>query len=165
MIDWPSDGAVLVLAFAVIWLAGGQEKPFQQYTNVIGYIDPQSHLYESGLRPGDEITSFDHKPTDGIPKLYMDLFLREHGGELVGKRIDYATGEEKSFSYEVPPQTKATDALNLGIGPASYLIFSGFTSPSSPMQDSGIQKGDRILWVNGSFVFSQPAARRSPQRK
>lgn len=146
--------AFALIVFAIIWVAGGQEKPFQQYTNVIGYIDPQSHLYEDGLRPGDEVTSFDHKPTDGIPKLYMDLFLREHGGELSGKKIDYITGEQTPFSYDMPPQTKATDALNLGIGPASYIIFSDLSSPGSPMQNSGIQKGDRILWVNGSFVFS-----------
>lgn len=146
--------AFALLAFTAIWFAGGQEKPFQQFTNVVGYVDPQSPLYEAGLRPGDEITSFDRKPTDGIPKLYMDLFLREHGGALAGQKIDYLAGSQTPFSYEIPAQTKATDALNLGISPASYLIFSDFTSPNSPMRSSGIQKGDRILWVNGSFVFS-----------
>ncbi|MBS0615755.1 MAG: RIP metalloprotease RseP [Verrucomicrobia bacterium] len=146
--------AFALIVFTIIWLAGGQEKPFQQFTNVVGFVDPSSALYEDGLRPGDEITSFDHKPTDGIPKLYMDLFLREKASQIAGKKIDYSSGSETSFTYEMPAQAKSTDALNLGISPASYLIFSDFTSPNSPMQKSGIQKGDRILWVNGSYVFS-----------
>src|SRR5476649_801857 len=41
------------VAFCLIWMSGGQEKPFQETTNVIGYVDPQSKLYSNGVRPGD----------------------------------------------------------------------------------------------------------------
>ncbi len=55
---------------------------------------------------------------------------------------------------------KAAFAMQ-SIRPAQYLIYdkmpSGRENPilsSSPMEDSGISKGDRILWVDGELIFS-----------
>jgi regulator of sigma E protease len=60
-------------AFCAIWVTGGQEKPFQEYTNVIGYVDPQSKLYINGIRPGDELTTLDGKSVGGYKDLLISL--------------------------------------------------------------------------------------------
>lgn len=140
--------AFAFLVFLVIWLSGGQEKPFQQHTNVIGYVDTGSQLYDEGLRPGDKITTFAHEPTDGVQKLIqMDVHLHAKDNLLEGKKISYSTGQQTPFSDTLSSQ-------NAGILPASYVIFSEFTSSNSPLTGTGIQKGDRILWVNGNYIFS-----------
>ena len=47
-----------LLAFSSLWLIGGREKNFSDYTHKIGWIDPKSELYLRGIRPGDEIVSY-----------------------------------------------------------------------------------------------------------
>ena len=50
--------ANILLAFAIftsLWQRGGREIPFSAQTNIIGWVDPSSALYEQGLRPGDRI--------------------------------------------------------------------------------------------------------------
>ena len=54
--------------------------------------------------------------------------------------------------------------LTIGVlSPASYLIYDEPSYPSmkegSPIASSGIQKGDRILWVDGQLVFSSTELR------
>lgn len=142
------------LAFVVIWMTGGQEKPFQQYTGIIGEIESQSPLYPLGVQPGDQITSINDRKEKGFKEIFFDIVTSEKPPSLNGLQIDYYTGDKNPFSYTMP--ARGIDAaLNLGIAPASYLIFDTFSSPASPLKESGIQKGDRILWVDGELVFSR----------
>ena len=143
------------VAFCAIWATGGQEKPFQEYTNVIGYVDPQSKLYTNGVRPGDELTTLDGKSVDGYKDLLISLVLEEKASTLNGNEINYFSGQKKPFSIPLPtPTSSAPPVAELGIVPAQYLIFDSFSSPASPLTNSGIQKGDRIIWVDGDLIFS-----------
>ncbi len=47
------------LVFTIIWSTGGREKPFSEFTNHVGWVDPQSELFAKGVRPGDIITEYD----------------------------------------------------------------------------------------------------------
>lgn len=144
------------LVFTIIWMSGGQEKPFQQYTNIIGTIDPQSQLYTQGVRPGDEINSVDGIPVQGFSDMFMALMLNKKAASLNGLEIDYRTSQKAPFSYNIDPKLHGMSLIeSLGIGPAQYLIFEEFSSPVSPMKTSGIQKGDRIVWANGEMTFSR----------
>jgi regulator of sigma E protease len=144
------------VAFTIIWLSGGQEKPFQQYTNIIGSIEPQSQLYAQGVRPGDTIAAVDGKQVQGFPDLFMTLILNEKAATLNGSEINYATGQKEPYSYNVDPKTRGLSLIeNLGIAPAQYLVFESFSSSMSPMKETGLQKGDRIVWANGEFAFSR----------
>jgi regulator of sigma E protease len=143
------------VAFTLIWMAGGQEKPFAQYTNVLGSVDPQSKIYSEGVRPGDEIVSVDHKSIRGFRDLALSILINEKPEEVQGLEINYWNGDKKPFAYKFDPEAKGIEAMqSLGIAPASAILFEKFSSPASPMQGSGIQQGDRILWVNGEFIFS-----------
>lgn len=148
--------AFAFVAFAIIWATGGQEKPFQQYTNIIGSVESSSPLYPIGVRPGDQFLCVDNKTVQGLPNLLITLALTEKAKEVKGYEIDYWTGKKKPFSYPLNPNLHGLEAAaSLDVLPASYLIFNEFSSPASPMKQSGIQKGDRIVWVDGQLVFSQ----------
>jgi regulator of sigma E protease len=141
------------IAFCCIWATGGQEKPFQEYTNVIGYVDPQSNLYTKGVRPGDELTTLDGKTVGGYRDLLISLVLEEKAATLKGNEINYFSGQKQPFSIALPVPN-SSKIPELGIIPAQYLIFDSFSSPASPLKETGIQKGDRILWVDGDLIFS-----------
>jgi regulator of sigma E protease len=143
------------VAFCLIWASGGQEKPFQETTNVIGYVDPQSKLYSNGVRPGDELTSFDGKSVEGYKDLLVSMVLDEKAATLKGNEIDYFSGQRQPFSIVLPkPTSSKLPVAELGIIPAQYLIFDTFSSSASPLQGTGIEKGDRIVWVDGELIFS-----------
>ncbi len=143
------------VAFCCIWATGGQEKPFQEYTNVIGYVDPQSKLYTNGVRPGDELTTLDGKSVDGYKDLLVSLYIDGKTATLNGNEINYLSGQKQPFTIVLPiPKSANLPVAELGIIPAQYLIFDDFSSPASPLKNSGIQKGDRIIWVDGDLIFS-----------
>jgi regulator of sigma E protease len=147
--------AFAFIAFCCIWASGGQEKSFQEYTNVIGYVDPQSKLYSNGVRPGDELTTLDGRSVGGYKDLLISLVLEEKASTLKGNAIDYFSGQKQPFSVLLPvPNSSKPPIGELGIVPAQYLIFDSFTSSASPLQGTGIQKGDRIVWVDGDLIFS-----------
>jgi len=143
------------VAFCAIWATGGQEKPFQEYTNVIGYVDPQSKLYNNGVRPGDELTTLDGKSVGGYKDLLVSLYLDGKTATINGNEINYLSGQKQPFTIVLPiPKSANLPVAELGIIPAQYLIFDDFSSPASPLKNSGIQKGDRIIWVDGDLIFS-----------
>ena len=143
------------VAFCCIWATGGQEKPFQEYTNVIGYVDPQSKLYTNGVRPGDEVTTLDGKSVDGYKDLLVSLYIDGKTATIKGNEINYLSGQKQPFTIVLPiPKSANLPVAELGIIPAQYLIFDDFSSPASPLKNSGIQKGDRIIWVDGDLIFS-----------
>jgi regulator of sigma E protease len=156
-----------LLLFAVIWLTGGRDKPFSEYTHLIGWVEPSSNLYEIGVRPGDEIESFGNKPFEGFNQLIYAAFLEKETQKISGYEINYATGEKRPFSYllDMGQDLKGLDRVTMTVGilnPASFLIYEkypdGKPNPlpeGSPMQGSGIEYNDRILWVDGELIFSK----------
>jgi regulator of sigma E protease len=156
-----------LLLFAVIWLTGGRDKPFSEYTHLIGLVEPSSNLYEIGVRPGDEIESFGNKPFEGFNQLIYAAFLEKETQKISGYEINYATGEKRPFSYllDMGQDLKGLDRVTMTVGilnPASFLIYEkypdGKPNPlpeGSPMQGSGIEYNDRILWVDGELIFSK----------
>ncbi len=147
------------VVFGAIWLLGGRIKPFAEFTHRIGWIEEDSKLYKQGVRPGDEIDSYNGTPFKGFNDLLYASFLDNKPAELKGLELDYWTQTKKPFRYLLDP-TQELKGINpaahaLGIlGSASYLIFEK-TLPGSPMAESGIQAGDRILWADGDLIFSQ----------
>ncbi len=87
---------------------------------------------------------------------------------IEGEKKDYWTGQRTPYSFSL----ERNDSLSIeqqvselrAMRPASFLLYEGNTSgresalfdKGSPMESSGIAKGDRIVWVDGEIVFSQP---------
>lgn len=155
-----------LLIFALLWVGGGREKNFSEFTSKIGWVDPKSEAYQKGLRPGDEIISYNgHAYQSSKDHLYSALTSSSMLG-IKGNKVNYATGQKSAFDIKVKPFPHPA-ALEKGVltsgvtQPASYLIYNKLPSKAenplpagSPLKDSGIQYGDRIVWVDGQPIFS-----------
>ncbi len=155
-----------LLIFSLLWLEGGRDKSFAEYTNKIGWVDPQSELFAKGVRPGDDIIAYNDEPYQSAKdNLYAPL---TSGGEIAvkGQKEDYASGTKTLFDYKVKtyPNPNYLDKSIVTAGilqPAQYLIYnrlpSGKENPlpeNSPLIGSGIQYGDRLIWADGEILFS-----------
>jgi len=155
------------LMFTAVWIVGGREKPYSEYTKKIGWVDPKSELYAQGVRPGDEIISYNGMEYSATKDhLYAPMTA---GNKLIvqGQYVNYQTGQKEIFEHEVSPYPRPgsmnDELLTSGIiQPASYVIYR----PSKLAEDrkrlvkaldpniGGFKEGDRIIWVDGERIFS-----------
>lgn len=146
-----------LLAFALLWVSGGREKSFSEYTKKIGVIDTNSELYAHGVRAGDEILALNGTPYGGVQDLVY-LAVTNKGPVVVkGAKVNYATGEKSPFTLEVTPypSKQRKELLTTGLlAPANFLLYEGHLSENSPLKGSGIQTGDQIVWLDGKRIFS-----------
>lgn len=155
-----------LLVFASLWALGGRDKNFSDYTKKIGWLDPHSELYARGVRPGDEITSYGSNTFDGAKDHIYAPMMSQGALDVHGNKVDFYTGIKTPFTYKVKPypHPSATDKDLLTAGvlqPASYVVYDflpdGKENPlpeGSPMAESGIRYGDRIVWVDGEPIYS-----------
>lgn len=154
--------AFAFLAFAALWVVGGRTKQFSEFTSRIGWVDPQSALYQLGVRPGDVIQRYDGRPFHGFKDLLVASLMDDKTTRIEGYKIDYETGQKTNFDYTLKtyenPQFTKEKLLTIGVlTPASYLIYDGRGHGpflGSPLSGSGIESGDRILWADGEMIFS-----------
>lgn len=157
--------AFAFLIFTVIWFLGGREKPFQDLTNRIGWLDPQSELYQVGVRPGDEITLYNNRKFHGFRDIFQSTMMSKHSVQVKGYHYDYMAGTKTPFDVEVKtyqhPDFQNPDIMTAGIlGPANYLLYNRFgdqanpIAKGTPMYDSGLSYGDRVIWADGELIFS-----------
>lgn len=154
------------LVFGLLWTLGGREKTHTEVTSKIGWVDPNSELFNKGVRPGDEITAYDNRPFQGAKDHLYAAMMGSKEIIIKGNHDNYSTGEKTPFEYAVSPYQHplAFDKgrTTLGImAPANYIIYTklpdGQENPlpsGSPLTNSGIQYGDRIVWVDGEVIFS-----------
>lgn len=145
--------AFALFAFTALWLTGGREKPFSEFTHRIGWVDPHSPLYQEGVRPGDVIQSYDGKPFEGFKDLLIASLMKGNSTEIQGYKVDYLTGLHTSYDYVLQKGEEAKGSFG-ALSPARYLIFQGRISPGSPMELSGLQEKDRVIWADGEVLFS-----------
>lgn len=146
-----------LIAFGVLWIAGGQEKQMSQFTNRIGYVDPNSTLYKYGVRAGDEIVKYAGYDYQNYQDTILPSLSKKETIPISVNKIDYYQNKQEKRSYapytyqpnnELPLHTIGVEA------PAGYVLFNQDTALKTPILDSGIKKGDRIVWVNGELIFS-----------
>ncbi|MCH9609286.1 MAG: hypothetical protein S4CHLAM45_07570 [Chlamydiales bacterium] len=154
-----------LLIFTAIWAMGGREKPFNEYTQIIGYVEPESQAYEAGIRPGDQLTEYNGKPFTNSKDLLYAAMLGGEEVELKGFHIDYATKDKTPFFYTIntyPAPGVIEDIQTTGItSMGSYLIYDQIPGAEpnplpegSPMEGSGLEYGDRLIWADGELLFS-----------
>lgn len=151
-----------LVLFGILWLSGGREKPFSEFTKRIGWIDPQSTLYQKGVRPGDLIESYNGRNFGGIRDLMIEGIMKNPVNSIRGVKIDPLTHQRESYDYTLKTYANPQglfEQKTIGIlAPASYLFYDTPSHSSqlvSPMSHSGIQNGDRIFWADGEVLFSR----------
>lgn len=153
-----------LLAFCIIWATGGRDKFFSEFTHMIGWVDPQSSLYEEGIRPGDEIDQINHKPLHKFDDLKISVILGEKNPVVNGYQINYCTQEKTPFTYRFDPSDvqglERSHFMNWILSPADFAIYKAPIDNKTwdgdgPMEHSGIQNNDRIVWIDGEWIFSK----------
>ncbi len=155
-----------LLIFGFIWLGGGRQESFSEFTSKIGWVDPHSELYAVGVRPGDEIVAYDGHPFEsGKDHIYAAMTDPE-GVTVHGQKVNYDTGVKEPFQYTVKPypHPNSTDKEILTSGilkSANYIIYKPQDQGTeasmmdvSPLKNSGIQPGDQVVWIDGERIFS-----------
>ena len=158
----PFFSLLLAYFFAVIvWIVG---KPVGELpTTTIGYIPADSPAAQAGLLPGDTIRAIDGRPVEkwmgnmeGVREL---VAMSEH--EKITFSIDrpMPDGSTQQLTIESGfklPETKwwqRTAMRQVGIMPAAPAII-GEIIPGSPAEQAGLIKGQRVVKLNGTPVFS-----------
>lgn len=157
---------VAMVLFTAVWAMGGREKSFSEYTPIIGWIDPSSELYLKGVRPGDEVSGYNNVPFESSKDHLYGPMTSDEYAMVTGYHINYQTDEKTPFEYKVAvyphPASLKDGIMTAGIlNSAAYVIYdklpNGGDNPipeGSPMKDSGISYGDRVIWVDGEVIFS-----------
>lgn len=154
------------LLFTAIWALGGREKPFHDYTHRVGWVDPKSEAYAKGLGPGDQITRYNHRKFHSFKEFFQGTMLNSDSLNIQGYSYDYLAGTEKPFDIEIVPY-QHPEFLEKGIltsgilSPANYILYkrlsNGQDNPilaGTPLYNSGLAYGDRLLWLDGELLFS-----------
>ncbi|MBS0620957.1 MAG: site-2 protease family protein [Verrucomicrobia bacterium] len=159
--------AFAFFAFCALWFLGGRQKPFSEFTHLIGSVDPTSAAYHADIRPGDVITNLNHKPFGSFQDLLYAAILDETPPVLGGEKVDYLAQTKSPFTFQFTYDKDANvmDRAGIVMGsvrPAGYVLYKpyadGTANPipaDSPMAKSGIANGDRILWADGAVIFSK----------
>ena len=156
--------ASLLLAYffaAIVWIVG---KPVAELpTTTIGYVPANSPAAQAGLLPGDRIRAIDGRPVDkwmgnmeGVREL---VAMSEH--EKIAFTIDrpQADGSVQQLTIESgyrQPETKwwqRTAMRQVGISPMAPTVV-GNIIPGSPAEQAGLVKGQQIIMLNGTPVYS-----------
>ncbi|MBS0652014.1 MAG: site-2 protease family protein [Verrucomicrobia bacterium] len=154
------------VAFSIIWIGGGRLKSFSDYTHILGGVDSGSPLYSAGIREGDEISKVNGKPFKGFQDFLYAVMFDESNLQMDGQEVDYYAQTKKPYSYTFKFNSneeaveRASSVMSM-MTPADYLVYDPLPNrttnpmpPDSPMKDSGIEYGDRIVWVDGELIFS-----------
>lgn len=162
--------ALALVIFAFIWQFGGIEKPFSEFTRYLGWLSPKSEMYQEGIRPGDRVISYDdYLVKRSEDHLYGAMLGEEEGVHVKGEKWDQGTQSYLPFDKVLKPfedtrlvGTAGEGMKTLGVlSPANMLIFDRFEGSNlepmlegSPMKGTGLSYGDRLIWLDGHFIFS-----------
>jgi len=154
-----------LLAFSVLWFSGGRDRSYSEYSQRVGWVAPDSTLYAAGVRPGDRIYSYDGYLVHSIKDHAYGPMLADGQVRVQGEHFDPQTGQSTPFSLQVAsypdPNADEKGIKTLGFeAPAQYLVYEGPTGERVPMDGSGIEAGDRLLWVDGVPIFSMEQLKR-----
>lgn len=156
--------AFALFAFCVLWMLGGRSQPFSKYTHIIGAVDTSAPIYATGVRPGDVIDQINHKPFRSFQDFLYAAILEDGPPQISGREVDYLAQTSSPFQYQFKfakgePIAERIQSLVFPMRPATYLIYDEKKSlahdSNSPMLESGIENGDRILWADGELMFSK----------
>jgi regulator of sigma E protease len=153
----PLFSFLLALAFAVVVMFVGRPVSEAETTTTIGYVEKDGPADKVGLKPGDKILEVDGLPVSKFGGMGDSVTWRivRSEGSIVSMKVER---DGKVLLFNPAPTKDETkfwqrkSLRQIKIGPAESSIVAEVT-PNSPAARAGLQRGDRILDVNGSRLY------------
>ncbi|MGN6642865.1 MAG: RIP metalloprotease RseP [Verrucomicrobiota bacterium] len=155
----PLFSFLLAVAFAFIVWGVGKPEQATNSTTTIGWADPDGPAWKSGLRPGDTVLEIDgHKVTQFAPPSQDSITWRIITSEGTNIAIKYLRDGKEGMAYPVPYKRPThwyeRKALRqILIAPAVDPIVERALT-NSPAALAGLQRGDKIVALNGQPIAS-----------
>jgi regulator of sigma E protease len=142
-----------IFAFILFWLVAMFGMTYKYVEPVVGAVKAESTAYKAGIHEGDEIIEVNGKPVKVWDDIDKRIYKSKSEVELKVKR------DNKIISFNVPTfRDQIFDEFGAkrkvySIGISAYIApVVGNLIENFPAQKAGIQKGDRIVSVNGTKV-------------
>ena len=143
-----------ILLFWALMLPG-----VQGLVPIVGEVAPDSVAERAGLEPGQEILAVDGEPTPTWQALNQQLLRRLGESGTISFQIKYP---DSSLQYMTEAQLDGwlrgveepdpVAGLGLTLNMPKMQALVGDVSPGSPAEQAGLQKGDKIVAVEGKPV-------------
>ena len=143
-----------ILLFWALMLPG-----VQGLVPIVGEVAPDSVAERAGLEPGQEILAVDGEPTPTWQALNQQLLRRLGESGTIGFQVKYP---DSSLQYMSEAQLDGwlrgveepdpVAGLGLTLERPELQALVGEVSPGSPAEQAGLQKGDKIVAVEGEPV-------------
>lgn len=142
-------GSVFNLATAlglttVVFMKGVHEFAYLYEPAIVGEIDPRSPAQSAGIEPGDRVVEFAGNPVENWKDLQLQMMLSPRQTKLVALE---RAGVRRTVELTIEATTN--DVGRPGIFPATGVLVGGLES-GWPAEAAGLQKGDRIVSIDGA---------------
>ena len=150
----PVSNFILAFVLMLIYFNFIHEVPDIRTTK-IEWVTPGSAADQAGFKPGDVVTKFGDRSNPDYQTFY-DLAAQDRGQAvpLAVARNGSTIQTSLQLPANVDPQHYDLDKAGLFIQDAQSPIAIEQVSPDSPVKRAGLQKGDKILSIDGHTFHS-----------
>jgi regulator of sigma E protease len=140
--------AAALLLMTIVYQAGNPEPAFLSQPPVVGAVEPESPAAKSGIEPGDRILSIEGREVRNWNDLQTRVafspdkttsVVLERGGQTLTQQIHLESISSYQYGYAgiFPKAPAEIERIEAGM----------------PAEKAGLQKGDRIVEVNGEPII------------
>ncbi len=152
LVAFAGPAANFVTAILMLWVLFiyGVERPLYYENPTVGAVMDSSAARIAGIEAGDSIISIDGKQIKSWEDIDAAFALQQNS-----HKVEYLrNGQKNTVTLEMPKQEKLIPEFPTGgmLKPLPANVAEVVTN--SPAQEAGIQKGDKVISINGKRIFS-----------
>lgn len=155
----PLFSLLLALAAAIVVWGVGKPKDFVPST-IVGYVAEGMPGEKAGIQPGDEILEINGEKVNGFAgslESISERIVLSSGDKIVFKVQRPGVDEPLLLTsgFDTPPSKwfQRSSLRQVGLAPAGPAKI-GKVYENSPASKAGLEKGDRIVSVDGNELYS-----------
>ena len=136
----------IIIAYVVYW--GGKSFAPEEEGCILGFVATNSTAYAEGLRMGDMIQAVNDQPV----RTWDEFMLASALADRIVLTIKSPEGETKSLP--ISTEEFMGNRVIMGLTPLNYCYVLK-VEPGSSAEAAGLQRGDKIVEINGVRLYSR----------